>query len=131
MENNMNDEITCVEEMIGQTIIEVSKPTYYDNGSIEFTLESGFVCRLFHNQNCCESVRIEEIHGDLAHLVGSPLLMAEEASDWNFTDGGKEEWTFYKFATIKGYVTIRWYGSSNGYYSTSVDFECDKIRKGN
>jgi len=73
----------------------------------------------------CETVNIEDIAGHLDDLVGSPLLMAEETSDTNEEYDGALKWTFYKFATVKGYVTVRWYGESNGCYAVNVDFVKD------
>jgi hypothetical protein len=57
-------------------------------------------------------------------LIGSPILLAQEViSDGTTNYDDTYTWTWYNFATVKGYVTIRWYGESNGYYSESVDYE--------
>ena len=69
---------------------------------------------------------INDIVGDLEDLVGEPLLVAEEVQgetpvDFNERDHESVTWTFYKFATRKGYVDVRWLGESNGYYSEGVD----------
>jgi hypothetical protein len=77
---------------------------------------------MYHYQDCCESVDIEDIVGDLSDLVGNPILRASEDRNRELNTKNDESftWTFYNISTIKGHVTIRWYGSSNGYYSESV-----------
>lgn len=114
-----------IKDLIGKTLVSVENQ---GDEEIVFTADDGKKWKLYHDQDCCESVRVEDVTGDLADLVGSPILMAEEVDSENtppVDPNDAEEsytWTFYKFATIKGYVTIRFYGTSNGYYSESVDF---------
>lgn len=107
--------------------------TNVSGNEIRFETIEGDVYRLAHYQDCCESVRVEDIAGNLENLVGSPLTMAEESSSENETPiqlrppeyAESYTWTFYRFATKKGYVTIRFLGESNGYYSERVDFVKD------
>lgn len=115
-------------DLLGATLVKIEN---IKNEELIFTLNTGLRYRLYHEEDCCESVAIEDIVGNLDDLIGSPILLAEEAvSTQDLEDVKPREyqsdsftWTFYKLATNKGYVTIRWYGQSNGYYSESVDFE--------
>ena len=79
--------------------------------------------RFFHEQDCCEGVSVAEIIGDVQDLVGVPILEAREDTQEGDNEYGSATWTFYNFRTIKGSVTIRWLGESNGYYSERVDLE--------
>lgn len=106
--------------IVGKTFTSVKS---VDGDEVHFSGDDGDY-KLYHAPDCCESVDIEDITGELSDLEGSPILQAEESS--NSEDNTKDDesftWTFYRLATIKGSVTIRFYGSSNGYYSESVDF---------
>lgn len=106
--------------LIGEVITNIER---IGNDELHFTLENGRKYRMHHYQDCCESVYIEDIIGDLDDLIGATVTMAEEVTESGSNDWDTYTWTFYKFATAKGYVTIRWYGTSNGYYSESVDIE--------
>lgn len=143
-----------IDELIGQTIQEIDLSS--DRERIEFKTDQGKHYVMYHMQDCCESVYIEDIVGDLEDLINSPMLEAREDIHSRSSDNPYNEefyqkfydseddfiigklnnfsnidlpiidesstWTFYNLRTLKGSVTIRWFGSSNGYYSESVDF---------
>ena len=81
--------------------------------------------KFYHEQDYNESVYLSDVEGDLNDLIDEPLLQAEESSRMASPEEISDDsgtWTFYKFATIKGYVTLRWIGESNGYYSETMSF---------
>jgi hypothetical protein len=66
-----------------------------------------------HHQDCFESVSIDDIVGDLDDLIGSKILMSECVTIRRRKKVNMmiHLLGLYKFATVKGYVTIRWYGT--------------------
>lgn len=95
-----------------------------EGDEVRFETKAGESYVMYHEQDCCETVWLEDVNGDMDDLVGEPILLAEGVSQGGESedDWGSSTWTFYKIATIKGTVVMRWIGESNGYYSESVDF---------
>ena len=117
-----------INELVGKTLTKIERD---GNDALFFHCHTGEVYKMYHDQDCCESVTIEDICGDLDDLIGAQILIAREDSNRPLTQaeidrGDRADdsctWTFYRFATAKGFVDIRWFGTSNGYYSESVDF---------
>jgi len=130
-----------IETLKGLTIASVIDS---DDARIVFKTVCGRTFTMQHFQDCCEAVYVEDICGDWDDIIGSPIVVAEEvistdakpygdpliAAEHILRNGDNEPvdaddshtWTFYKLDTVKGGVTIRWFGTSNGYYSESVSF---------
>jgi hypothetical protein len=120
--------VKVFESMLGLTMKSVVGKAGDDE--MIFTADNGKRFTFYHGQDCCEYVRIEDVCGDLSDLVGSPLTMAKEVDSIHGLGNGEDSdysntWTFYHFGTANGSVVVRWLGSSNGYYSESVDVRED------
>ena len=116
------DSLNVEEELKGKTLVSMTGKEGEDE--MFLVTDTGDRYKFHHEQDCCESVEIYDICGDFDDLVGSPLLdVREETSNENPPESeyGYDSftWTFYVFRTIKGSVTVRCFGTSNGYYSES------------
>lgn len=105
--------------LLGLTLTKVDNQD--DNEVVIATADRSF--RLYHDQDCCECVRVEDITGNLSDLIGSPLTEVREVIE-SGEGRGDDHYTrtTFHFATAKGSASICWLGTSNGYYSESVSF---------
>ena len=129
-----DDIVKSFTKVIGKILkdVQVTKYTPGKNESdeIHFIFTDNTEYKMYHDNDCSEHVEIEDVTGDLDDLIDSPLIVAEEVTSRDSVASESGTWTFYKFATAKGYVDIRWYGESNGYYSEVAQFKQFKDEKG-
>ena len=124
-QNKLTGTVRSFDQLVGRTLCKVTA----DDEEMRLYLSPDNYVRFYHEQDCCESVYIEDICGDLDDLVDAEILFAEEVngetpvSDSKGYEPDSCTWTFYRFQTTKGSVDVRWYGESNGYYSESVEVE--------
>ena len=87
-----------ITQLNGKTLSRVEK-----NGDerLWFYTTDNKAVKLYHSQDCCESVYIEDITGDLNDLVGNPILRAEVRTEDGQSDYGDLTYTYYELATIK------------------------------
>ena len=152
---------TPIEPLVDQVFSDVRhvRPSDYDvnyeHDAIDLCCTNGAKYVLVPEQQCCESVCLVDVAGDLSDLIDTPILWAEcvgnhhigrsskdiadHIGSYSFginclideikhelsyrrdprsaCGTGSDTWTFVRLRTIKGDVTLRWIGSSNGYYS--------------
>lgn len=113
------------EEIIGKEISGYTVPKYRDGDIQCLVINFSDGTNLFLTpEPCCW---VEDLEGfeDLKVLVGSVVIKAEERTN-SFDederpDGNHEHWTYYCFATVKGYADISFRIMDNGYYTSSVE----------
>jgi len=109
-------------DFIGKVVVDI-RGMEQDSEFIVFKCDDGTLYEMFHEPDCCESVWLEDVNGDVKKLLNSPILGfdVKEQKDEDARESGT--FTFYTIYTAKGRVDLRWHGESNGYYSERVEFK--------
>lgn len=105
-----------LDEIVGKIVNRIEK---YKDTELKFYMKDGSIYVMRHLQDCTEDVHIEDINGDLSKFRNTRIAKAYVSKGNSFY--GK--YTFYHLTSYSGeYLTVRWIGVSNGYYSVEVNF---------
>lgn len=125
--NNPWEDKTKIQELIGEKLHSVSG-LEENSDEVVFVTCSGQCLKLYHEQDCCETVLLNDFECDVSDFSGAELLSMEEvSSNQEEDDYGTSTWTFYKIETDRGGVWMRWLGESNGYYSEDVGIAFGRV----
>ena len=112
LEGQIVEEITGLIEGYDEVFIKTNNGTY----------------RLYHEQDCCEYVRVVKVIGNVNELIGEVIFAEEDAGanepDWyNESFNDSHTWTKYVLKTENASLEFWYLGESNGYYCESVSIK--------
>ncbi len=88
---------------------------------------------LYHEQDCCEYVRLVNVIGDIDNILNEEIIFAEEDGGANDPDwygdyyNDSHTWTKFVLGTKNANVEFWFLGESNGYYGESVFIKVEEI----
>ncbi len=113
-------------ELKGQIVKEITG-LEKDNDEVFIRTNNG-TYKLYHEQDCCEYVRIVKVISNVNELIGKVIFAEEDAGandpDWydeHYNDS--HTWTKYVLKTESAILEFWFLGESNGYYNESVSIK--------
>ncbi len=89
---------------------------------------------LYHEQDCCEYVRLVNVIGDIDNILNEEIIFAEEDGgakdpDWatDYDYDYSHTWTKFVLGTKNANVEFWFLGESNGYYSEHISIKVEEI----
>ena len=113
-------------ELKGQIVKEITG-LEKDNRQVFIRTNNG-AYKLYHEQDCCEYVRVVKVIGNVNELIGE-IIFAEEDAGANEPDWYKEyyddshTWTKYVLKTENASLEFWFLGESNGYYGENISIK--------
>lgn len=114
-----------IKELTGKVLVSIEGLEQYSD-QIVFKFLDGSSYIMYHEQDCCEGVSLEDFDDGISDKEGAVVLSLDVSSNDSDTFGQDMDnmflWTFYTLKTNRGDVWMRWLGQSNGYYGVDVTF---------
>ena len=106
-------------DMVGKRLVKIDGATP-SSECVTFRFDDGTAWQSMHMRDCCESVSVHRVDGNIEELLGKHVTFADETSESNVDPPGEynDSWTWTRQRITAGdaRVVIVWLGESNGYY---------------
>jgi len=114
-----------VEKLKGRPVKSISG-LKKDSDQVTLFFGDEYTIEFNHQQDCCETVCL--VDHELQGKMKGELIYIKELSnrDEPPNDWDSHTWTFYEVRTTEGLLTMRWLGTSSGYYSEEVSVSFGK-----